>query len=129
MKKYIFLLLLIVCKLTLGFGQQTAYWQQQVNYHIDVTLNDADHSLDGYIKMDYINNSPDTLNFIWIHIWPNAYKNDRTAFSDQLLENGNTDFYFSRKEDRGYINRLDFKVNKVTAKTTDHPVHQEERGQ
>lgn len=118
-------MVLIVCQLTIGYSQQTAYWQQQVNYHIDVTLNDADHSLDGYIKMDYINNSPDTLTFIWIHIWPNAYKNDRTAFSDQLLENGNTDFYFSRNQDRGYINRLDFKVNKATAKTADHPAHQD----
>ncbi|MEI7736765.1 MAG: M1 family metallopeptidase, partial [Ferruginibacter sp.] len=125
MKKHIFLLLLIVCIIISGYSQQTVYWQQQVNYNIDVSLNDAGHSLEGYIKMNYINNSPDTLNFIWIHIWPNAYKNDRTAFSDQLIENGNTDFYFSRKDDRGYINRLDFKVNKATAKTEDHPVHQD----
>lgn len=125
MKKFTLLLFLIFCKLTTMYCQPAAYWQQQVNYHIDVTLNDADHSLDGYIKMDYINNSPDTLRFIWIHIWPNAYKNDRTAFSDQLLENGNTDFYFSSNEKKGYINRLDFKVNNTTAKTEDHPVHQD----
>ena len=82
-----------------GFCQVTKpYWQQQVNYKIDVTLNDVDHALDGYVKMEYINNSPDSLHFIWIHLWPNAYKNDRTAFSDQLLENGRTDFYFSDLE-------------------------------
>lgn len=97
------------------------YWQQEVNFTIDVTLNDKDHSLDAFEKIEYINNSPDTLKFIWFHLWPNAYKNDKTAFSDQLLENGSTKFYFSDKEERGYINRLDFKVNNITAQLEDHP--------
>ena len=102
---------------------QPHYWQQQVNYTIDVSLNDQEHSLSGFEKIEYINNSPDTLKFIWFHLWSNAYKNDKTAFSDQLLENGNTAFYFSGKEEKGYINRLDFKVNNSTAQTEDHPQH------
>lgn len=102
---------------------QQAYWQQQVNYKIDVSLDDKLHTLDGFEKIEYINNSPDTLRFIWFHLWPNAYKNDKTAFSDQLLENDDTKFYFSDKEERGYINRLDFKVDNVTAETEDHPQH------
>ena len=100
---------------------QLPYWQQEVNFTIDVTLNDKENTLDAYEKIEYINNSPDTLKFIWFHLWPNAYKNDRTAFSDQLLENGSTQFYFSDKEERGYINRLDFKVSNVTAQLEDHP--------
>lgn len=100
---------------------QQAYWQQQVNYTIDVTLNDIDNSLDAFEKIEYINNSPDTLRFIWFHLWPNAYKNDQTAFSDQLLTNGTTNFYFSDKEQKGYINRLEFKVNDITASLEDHP--------
>jgi Peptidase family M1 domain len=102
---------------------QSAYWQQQVNYSIDVSLNDKLHILDGFESIEYINHSPDTLHFIWFHLWPNAYKNDKTAFSDQLLENGSTAFYFSDKEDKGYINRLDFKVNSITASLQDHPQH------
>lgn len=99
------------------------YWQQQVNFRIDVSLNDKDNTLDAFEKIEYINNSPDTLKYIWFHLWPNAYKNDKTAFTDQTLENGNTKFYFSDKEQRGYINRLDFKVNNVTATVEDHPQH------
>jgi hypothetical protein len=99
------------------------YWQQEVNYIIDVTLNDKDHTLDAFEKLEYSNHSPDTLKFIWFHLWPNAYKNDKTAFCDQRLENGDTKFYFSDKEERGYINRLDFKVNDVTAAVEDHPQH------
>ena len=102
---------------------QLNYWQQQVNYTIDVTLNDKDHSLDAFEKLEYFNNSPDTLKFIWFHIWPNAYKNDKTAYSEQDLAIGNTKFYFSEKEQRGYINRLDFKVNSVTADVEDHPLY------
>lgn len=120
MRKFALLLLIIQCQLTTAFSQ---YWQQQVNYNIDVSLNDKEHTLTGFEKIEYINNSPDTLRFIWFHLWPNAYKNDKTAFSDQLLENGNTKFYFSGKDDKGYINKLDFKANNTTAQTEDHPQH------
>ncbi|MFI5151810.1 MAG: M1 family metallopeptidase [Chitinophagales bacterium] len=100
---------------------QTSYWQQEVNYQIEVSLNDSLNTLDGKIKIDYINHSPDTLSFIWIHLWPNAYKNDQTAFSDQLLENGKTSFYFSDKNQRGYINRLEFRVDGIISRSEDHP--------
>jgi hypothetical protein len=121
-KKLFIALVLFTCHLSTA-NCQTDYWQQQVNYTIDVSLNDKLHTLDGFERLEYINNSPDTLRFIWFHIWPNAYKNDKTAFSDQLLENGNTSFYFSGKEQKGYINRLDFKVDDITAETEDHPQH------
>ena len=116
----LFLSIFLISLAHLAFSQ---YWQQQVNYIIDVRLNDQQNELDGFEKITYTNNSPDTLKFIWFHLWPNAYKNDETAFSDQLLKNGKTEFYFSSKGERGYINRLDFKVNGSSAKTEDHPNH------
>ncbi len=122
--KKLFLFFIILCHFA-HVNAQSSYWQQQVNCNIDVTLNDQNHTLDGFVKMEYYNNSPDTLSFIWFHVWPNAYKNDRTALSDQLLENGRTDFYFSNNDQRGYINRLDFKVNGMVAKMEDHPLHQD----
>jgi len=73
------------------------------------------------MKLQYINHSPDTLYFIWFHIWPNAYRNDLTRYSDQLLENGDTRFYFSSREQKGYLNRLDFRVNGTGATIQDHP--------
>ncbi len=117
--------ILLSCCTVLYADCQQQYWQQQVNFTIAVTLNDESHTLDGIEKMEYINHSPDTLRFIWIHLWPNAFKNDRTAFSDQTLENGSADFYFSNYEQRGYINQLDFKVNGSTAAVTAHPKHQD----
>ena len=123
--KKISLFVFTYCLLPIAYCQFPNYWQQQVNYKIDVTLNDVENTLDGFVKMDYYNNSPDTLYFIWFHLWPNAFKNDKTAFTDQDLENGSTDFYFSNADKRGYINRLDFKVNGEVAKTQDHPQHQD----
>jgi hypothetical protein len=110
------------CLPLVSFSQQN-YWQQQVNYTIDVSLNDIEHTLDGFEKITYINNSPDTLRFIWFHVWPNAYKNDRTAFSEQSLQNRKTKFYFSDKDDHGYINHLDFRVNGTEATMEDHPLY------
>ncbi len=121
--KKLLLLASILLFTQLVFCQQ--YWQQKTDYKITVSLNDVDNSITGFEQIDYYNNSPDTLNFIWIHLWPNAYKNDRTAFSDQLLENGRTDFYFSPENKKGYINRLSFKTDNVNAITEDHPQHQD----
>ena len=118
MKRLLPILLLLTINLHL---HSQSYWQQKVDYTIDVSLNDIEHTLDGFAKMYYTNNSPDTLSWIWIHCWPNAYRNDRTAFSDQLLANGRTDFYFSDKDKKGYINRLDFRVDGEVARMEDHP--------
>jgi hypothetical protein len=106
---------------TTGCFAQSPYWQQRADYVIDVTLDDTAKTVDGFEKITYTNNSPDTLKYIWFHLWPNAYKNDQTSFTEQELINGNTTFYFSDKKQKGYINRLDFKVNGTGAKTEDHP--------
>lgn len=120
MMKKIYLLLLVFV-IRLSATAQNPYWQQEVHYTIDVSLNDTEHTLEGFLKLRYINHSPDTLRFIWFHLWPNAFKNDRTAFTEQTLQNGRTDFYFSPREKRGYINRLDFRAGNTTLKTEDHP--------
>ena len=109
--------------LSLPAMPQRAYWQQQLSYTIDVSLNDVEHTLDGFIKIKYTNHSPDTLPFIWFHLWPNAFRNDRTAYSEQLLQHGSTEFYFSDKDQKGYINRLDFRVDGRQARMEDHPLY------
>ena len=74
-----------------------------------MTLNDENHTLNGYEKLLYKNNSPDELSFIWFHIWPNAYKNDSTAFAKQA----GPESRFARSDSlsRGFIDSLDFTVN------------------
>lgn len=102
---------------------QDQYFQQEVNYKIRVTLNDKKHELSAYEEIKYINNSVTSLSYIYFHLWPNAYKNHQTALAKQLLENGETDFYFSKPEERGYIDSLDFKVNGKSVKVEYDPEH------
>jgi hypothetical protein len=88
-----------------------AYWQQKVDTRINVRLDDVNHMLYGFEELNYTNNSPDTLNSIYLHLWPNAFKNDLTAYEHQQDLNRNTSFYYSKKADKGYIDSLDFTVN------------------
>src|SRR5689334_16528923 len=90
-------------------------------YSITATLNDKDNSIDGFLSVDYTNNSSDSLYFLWFNIYPNAFKSDRTAFSEYMLSKGRTDFYFSKPAGRGYINRLDFRSGDNILKIEDHP--------
>ncbi len=109
MKKSLFLLFALFSG-NLIFAQNP-YFQQEVHYKINVSLNDQQHVLDGTIEMEYINNSPDNLDFIYIHLWANAFQNRNTAFARQKLRTGDTDFYFAKKEDLGGYSGLNFTVN------------------
>jgi hypothetical protein len=87
---------------------QTPYFQQEVNYKMSVRLNDQNHSLSGTENIQYINRSPQALEFIYIHLWANAYKNNRTAFCKQLVSHGRDDLFYAGDADRGYIDSLNF---------------------
>jgi hypothetical protein len=105
------LLTLVICKSAAG---QT-YFQQEVNYIISVKLDDEKHVLDGNISMEYINNSSDTLRFIYMHVWPNAYSSTESAMAKQLVKTGSFDFQFSDLEERGNITGFDYHVNNIPA--------------
>src|SRR5688572_979 len=93
------------------FGFSQNYWQQEVNYKIEVSLDDTKHELTGSEEIEYINNSPDQLDFIYFHLWPNAYKNNKTALAKQILLGSSRDNHFAKTEDRGHISNLAFEVN------------------
>ena len=90
-----------------------ATWQQQVDYVIEVKLDDVNHLLAGDIAFTYTNNSPQTLSEVYMHLWPNAYKNNSTAFAKQMQENGDLDFYYAKESERGFIDQLAFMANGV----------------
>jgi hypothetical protein len=104
--------------LFLGLSNSYAqnYWQQKVQYRIQVRLDDSSHMLHGNEEVVYQNNSPETLQYIWFHLWPNAYKNDKSAFAKQQLLNKKTKFHTAAAKDRGYIDSLAFEVNQQAVK-------------
>ncbi|MEE8341736.1 MAG: M1 family metallopeptidase, partial [Candidatus Neomarinimicrobiota bacterium] len=100
---------------------QKPYFQQYCEYDIDVTLDDSLHTLSAFEKITYTNNSEDELEFIWFHLWPNAYKNNETAFGKQSFDLGYTGFHFADSYARGYIDSLDFRVNGESVTLEFHP--------
>ena len=95
-------------------AQTTPYFQQQVDHVIKVTLNDTDHELDAEITTTYTNNSPEVLNEIWMHLWPNAYSSAKTAMAKQQFRDGNMFMFYALAKDMGGIEGIDFKVNNST---------------
>ncbi len=108
--KYLFFICLILFGLSVNsvFGEK--YFQQHVSYTINVKLNDKTHELSAFETVVYKNNSPDALQFLYFHLWPNAYKNNKTALAKQLLEERWSKL-FKQPELQGYIDSLDFEVN------------------
>ncbi|HXS36183.1 MAG TPA: M1 family metallopeptidase [Flavipsychrobacter sp.] len=106
-----YLLVFIISLLSTYSINAQAYWQQQVDTKIDVKLDDENNFLYAHEEMTYINNSPDTLKYIYMHLWPNAYKNDYTEFATQMDINGQTEFYYSKPSDRGYMDSLQFTID------------------
>jgi len=109
MRKLLFMCLFIICPFFNALSQE--YFQQEVRYLISVTLNDKRNELYAFETIDYINNSPDTLHFIYFHLWPNGYSNNHTELAKQLLSSKGKERLFNDSELRGYIDSLDFKVD------------------
>jgi hypothetical protein len=121
MKRLCSLLAIIIIFHLHTFAQDN-YWQQDVSYKINVTLNDIEKSLQGFETIVYKNNSPANLDFIWFHIWPNAYSSENTALFKQIKNDK------SRKKTKeqysfGSISGLDFKVDDKSIKVEPHPEH------
>ena len=114
MKKIFYSLLLFACLPNVAWSQ--AYFQQEVNYTINVKLDDVKSEFTADEKIEYINNSPTTLTYIYMHLWPNAYKDNTTPLAKQLLANGNTKLYYAKPDEHGYIDQIDFKINGQPAK-------------
>ena len=64
------------------------YWQQRADYVIHVALDEAERRITGSETIDYHNQSPDRLDYLWIQIDPNIFSPEthavRTALSPDL---------------------------------------------
>ncbi|SKC09319.1 hypothetical protein SAMN05660477_02957 [Soonwooa buanensis] len=57
------------------------YWQQAVNYNLNITLDDTQNKFTGSAEVSYTNNSPDALKFIWFQLDQNLFKKDSRGSS------------------------------------------------
>ncbi len=65
------------------------YWQQKVDYDIEVTLDEDAHRIQGSEEITYQNNSPDTLSYLWLQLDQNRFRNDSIAQLSQTFNRSN----------------------------------------
>ncbi len=72
MKKIIFSIITLISFSI--FGQNNTYWQQHVDYTMDIDMNVENYQFDGNQKLVYTNNSPDELDVVFYHLQFNAFQ-------------------------------------------------------
>lgn len=73
MKKIILFLLIGITTSGL-FAQSSSYWQQHVDYKMDVSMDVKSYQYKGKQELIYTNNSPDTLRRVFYHLYNNAFQ-------------------------------------------------------
>jgi len=67
--------LLVLLSTMQAFAQRTGgYWQQEVDYKMDVDFDATTHRFTGKQKLVYTNNSPDVLDKVFYHLYFNAFQ-------------------------------------------------------
>ena len=72
--KRIFLALAVLAGVTGTAQNNTSYWQQEANYKMNVDMNVQNFQYTGDQELVYTNNSPDTLNRVFYHLYFNAFQ-------------------------------------------------------
>ncbi len=73
MKKNVLFLFFLWGSVIFLYSQEN-YWQQYVSYTMDIDMDVESHSYKGYQKATYKNNSPDTLDVLYYHLYWNVFK-------------------------------------------------------
>ena len=118
------LFLFLCCTFTVTTFAQPDRWQQRVKYWMDVDMNVQTNQFTGKQKLEYTNNSPDTLNRVFYHLYFNAFQPgsmmDNRSIRQGSIMIGNRPDWDPRVRDRisklkpeeiGYQKILSLKMN------------------
>ena len=72
--KNLFALLFSLSFLASVAQKQPGYWQQEISYQMNVDVNVEDYTYTGTSKVVYTNNSPETLDRVFFHLYFNAFQ-------------------------------------------------------
>jgi hypothetical protein len=119
------MLLLTICSLGLAVSfAQPDRWQQRVKYVMDIDMNVQTNRFTGKQKLEYWNNSPDTLKRVFYHLYWNAFQPnsmmDTRSRRQGTIQAGRGQDWDSRVKDRilnlkpdeiGYQRIISLKMN------------------
>ena len=75
------------------------YWQNRADYTIEVTLDTARQQVRGTAAIRYVNNSPDTLRYVWLQLDQNRFRGtsrSQETTAPRRPDRGTEGFQFSR---------------------------------
>ncbi|MCT8339320.1 M1 family metallopeptidase [Flavobacteriaceae bacterium TK19130] len=67
-------LLALMVSTTMFAQNNTSYWQQKVDYEMEIDMDVETYQYDGKQKLVYTNNSPETLDRVFYHLYFNAFQ-------------------------------------------------------
>jgi len=67
-------LFLMASTISMAQPKSMNYWQQRIEYTMDIDMNVETHKFQGDQSITYYNNSPDTLNKVYYHLYFNAFQ-------------------------------------------------------
>lgn len=74
MRKSLLIILTIFMVMPVLIQAQPDRWQQRAEYQMDIDFDVETHQFDGTQTLTYYNNSPDTLNKVFYHLYFNAFQ-------------------------------------------------------
>lgn len=69
-----FLMTLVLFSFSVALFAQPDRWQQRVKYTMNIDMNVQNNRFTGKQKLEYVNNSPDTLTRVFYHLYFNAFQ-------------------------------------------------------
>ena len=100
----------------LTFFGYTQYWQQKIEYEINVDFDNINHKYNGVQNITYTNNSPETLKKVFFHLYFNAFKpGSEMAIRQNHSADKNTRFKIDldslEQKQRGFLTVYNLKQN------------------
>jgi len=87
MRKILIVILLLSVSAKITFASSSDllnYWQQEVNYNMSVVLDSAKNQMTGNSVIQYINNSPDNLDNIYLNLYHRAFQSSSVKAREYL---------------------------------------------
>mgnify|MGYP001997330581 CR=1 FL=1 len=84
------------------------YWQQKVDYEMQITLHDSIKQLTGKTVIKYTNNSLDSIDRLFMHLYPNAFQTGSVKYREYVgnAGRGSRAKYFKGKM-KGFTSKID----------------------
>ena len=105
MNKFLLLALCIFCELSMLNAQPLywknrkpfeGYWQLDVHYKIKASIDETTDIITGEENLTYVNNSPDTLYYVYFHLYQNAFQPG--SYLDNLQDNNDAHITYGKYE-------------------------------